>query len=477
MSIFEIFKLWFNIHKYKNVVYLNLSVSHLFCTSCMYSLCTIVHHAPCFYHPHQITDLDMEYQKYGAPQSSSTPDTFHRGPVRRFHSDNEIVSYDHVSGGKWSTNRDRVCGDGVGAGFQPPSMSDSPSESPFPPLGTNSGKKPGMVNIEELQEYYHRRGPQPQIGAQMMQHGDYGAMYTSQGYPCKQNNHSNMYAHNQTMLSPTAKSGDITKTTFTSKEHMEMHLNKKISFPFHRNTIADIDCSSIYPTKDFIERTAAGSFDQPCRNQFRNQPIRPQSPDSPPWERKRPSSKDNKDKNRPLKKRRTSKYSTEDLRVPPQKPLLDDTVQKYPALSGREDIPPSKHKYFVVNPSEVTNMAPKALITKYIDFLIQENEKITEISKLTSPPVDIYVTEDMYFMDTLKFKIPFPSRKFVEWVSNFYPCLNLHDMKFKGRQPTIPALDKPLLVETDTRPTQVILEDTFYYFQRQAMCSKSPSTL
>jgi hypothetical protein len=249
--------------------------------------------------------------------------------------------------------------------------------------------------------------------------------------------HNSSYGHSQ---------HEVTKMTFTPREMMEIHLSQNYRYQKKSNYGQHVsEYSSIYPSKEFIERTTNQKSGK--RNQSNEIP---------------------KENQRPKKKSRISKYSTEDgPKVPPQMPIFDSTFQKYAPIIPRDEIHASKHKYFVVNPSEITNMASKSLVTKYIDFLILENEQITEISKSTNPPVDIYVTEDMYFMDSLKFNAPFPSKKFVEWVASFYPRLNFFEMKFKGRHPQMPQQNK--VMKPDSRPTQQILEDTFYFFQREAM--------
>ena len=253
--------------------------------------------------------------------------------------------------------------------------------------------------------------------------------------------HNSSYGHSQ---------HEVTKMTFTPREMMETHLSQNYRYQKKTNCGQHLsDYSSIYPSREFIERTT--SQKNVKRDQYDEIP---------------------KENPRPKKRARTSKYSTEDgPKVPPQMPIFDNMFQKYAPIIPKDEIHGGKHKYFVVNPSEITNMASKSLITKYIDFLILENEQITDISKSTNPPVDIYVTEDMYFMDSLKFNAPFPSKKFVEWVNSFYPRLNFFEMKFKGRLPKMPQDNK--VMKPDSRPTQQILEDTFYFFQREAMNMES----
>ena len=46
---------------------------------------------------------------------------------------------------------------------------------------------------------------------------------------------------------------------------------------------------------------------------------------------------------------------------------------------------------------------------RYIDYLIHENEDVTQISRAFSLPVNLYQSPDFYFMDSLKKKVCLPS--------------------------------------------------------------------
>ena len=256
---------------------------------------------------------------------------------------------------------------------------------------------------------------------------------------------------------PIPQAHDNTTMTFTPRALMESHLSsnyfagnsqsssQKQSCPSSaasehpKRPLSTVDCSSIYPSRDFIEKTPGSSYQHAA-------PAR-----VPSYEALVP----------PPKKRKLKSLSDTD--IAPSKPEFSGYHLDLPPIENRYG--PPRHKYYVVNPSDLTTMPPKTLISKYIDFLILENEQITEISKSVSQPVDIYVTEDMYFMDNLKMKVPFPSRKFMEWVRSFYPKLRIENMRFPGmgRHPS----DMPK--GQDRRPTQQVLEDIFYFFQRQAM--------
>lgn len=241
---------------------------------------------------------------------------------------------------------------------------------------------------------------------------------------------------------------DITNITFTPRDMMQSHLSQNSKYQMkpscNEQNISDVDYSSIYPSRDFIQRaTGQKNIDRESKQQ--------QNENSS--QRKHP---------------KTSKYTTDEIpKVPPQKPMIDGMLQKYATVMPKDEMHGGKHKYFVVNPSEITSMPPKSLIIKYINFLILENEQITKISRSSNPPVDIYVTEDMYFMDNLKSNAPFPSMKFIEWVANLYPRLNVFEMKFKGNYPQVRREGQHL--KPDPRPTQQILEDIFYCFQREVM--------
>lgn len=414
-------------------------------------------------------DLHPEQQlKYGVPQSTSTPDLYRKG-VPTSHRGHNSVTYNniHVHGGKWTTEEGMYDNEPVMRRLQD---TETASESPFP-YGSHAES-----DIHHQRQYY---GASPHEGA-----GYHGGYAEPRGFPDR---NQAMPHHNVALMSPTSElHGEVTKTTFTTREHMQMHLNNKMNYRYPtsrtKSTVSEIEYSSIYPPRDFIERTACSkSLSSPTdamhqlsgRGQIprdANRNIHPLTAEmSHHQEQAYKRYAKFSENSRPPKKRRQSKYSTEDLQVPPQMPLVEETEDKYPTICGREEIQPPKHKYFVVNPSDVTNMAPKALMTKYIDFLISENEQITEISKSVNPPVDVYVKEDMLFMETLRYKHPFPSKKFVEYVASFYPCLNFMDMKFKGRKPVIPPNDQPRLIPADTRPKQVILDDVFFYFQRERM--------
>ncbi|KAL3861076.1 hypothetical protein ACJMK2_007162 [Sinanodonta woodiana] len=217
-------------------------------------------------------------------------------------------------------------------------------------------------------------------------------------------------------------------------------------------TISQMDYSTIYPSRDFIEKNAAGCFM------------------SPPQIKQSSSSIDIH--------KRPSRISRRLQMGMPDSPLMGS-----PTLSdGLGDFTPLDHRasrsterfgkqrYIVVNPSSIQHMHPKVLVGKYIDFLIMENEQLTEISKSLSVPKDIYVTEDMYFMDSLKSRNNFPSKKLIDWVCDFYPKLDVLSMQFKGMHPSgIPHPCYSADNGIDCRPTQQILEDTFYFFQREKM--------
>lgn len=254
---------------------------------------------------------------------------------------------------------------------------------------------------------------------------------------------------------PAPKMHDNTTMTFTPRALMESHLSgsyftgshsssglKQSCFtadgaPYAKPSLRNMDCSSIYPSREFIEKNS-GSY-------------RTATPAKvPSYENLVP----------PPKKRKLKSLSETDIDNEKDLSGCHLSLPPFEAPYG-----PPRHKYYVVNPSDATAMAPRTLIAKYIDFLILENEQITEISKSISQPVDIYVTEDMYFMDTLKHRVPFPSKKFIEWSQSFYPKLRLENMRFpgvKGKHKDIPRGE-------DRRPTQQVLEDIFYYFQRQVM--------
>ncbi|KAL4221577.1 hypothetical protein ACF0H5_019834 [Mactra antiquata] len=417
---------------------------------------TVIHEVDLLNTPQQLTPLNDykpdDQSQLGEPQAMSTPDLYRKSFMPKgVHQFEGTATYNdvHLHGGRWkkSTLVDDI-------------QSHDNTESPFPP-GTilNRGKSALLVKDEDCSFYSEdsesscnqskteETGRRPFMD--IKQQPSYSRLDQGGAYPGFGNSSTGRqyqsFAKNNQYVQPQNES---TTMTFTPREMMESHLSQNQQFSkknYVGPIMSDMDYSSIYPSREFIDRTA-------------NEPLAIN-------ENKRKHSNDNT----PRKRSRVSKYNTEDIpKVPPQMPIVDHMFQKYPPVLRRDENNfAGKHKYFVVNPSDITNMSPKTLLTKYIDFLIVENEQITEISKSTNPPVDIYVTEDMYFMDSLKFHVPFPSRKFVEWVANFYPRLNFNNMKFKGRRPELPKDGGR--VQVDNRPTQQILEDTFYFFQGIAM--------
>ncbi|XP_062597319.1 uncharacterized protein LOC134258757 [Saccostrea cucullata] len=123
-----------------------------------------------------------------------------------------------------------------------------------------------------------------------------------------------------------------------------------------------------------------------------------------------------------------------------------------------------------VNPAEVRSIDHKGLISKYIDYLLIENEHITEMSKSVSIPIENCVMDDPYLMDIVRVKIPFPTPKYLQWLSSYYPTI----------QVDWPAIRKELAAYNgvggrkpkrtyfvDRRPCHILLGESFYYFQRE----------
>ena len=277
---------------------------------------------------------------------------------------------------------------------------------------------------------------------------------------------------------------DNTTMTFTPRSLMESHLSSNVCGaslntsgsrqtypPPHlslatqsRSSLRNMDCSSIYPSRDFIEKASGASrprdyIGEKAPGPSQSRDFMEEKASGTGHKRVATPAKIPSFENLvPLSKRRKMRSLSE-----------TDIFRDKDGRLGLHPLEPNggppRHKYYVVNPSDATNMSPKALMAKYIDFLILENEQITEISKSVSQPIDIYVTEDMYFMDTLKCRVPFPSKKFMEWVRSFYPKLQLQNLKFRG----MPGKSGDLPKGEDKRQTQQVLEDIFYYFQRQVM--------
>ncbi|XP_060083140.1 uncharacterized protein LOC132562415 [Ylistrum balloti] len=122
-----------------------------------------------------------------------------------------------------------------------------------------------------------------------------------------------------------------------------------------------------------------------------------------------------------------------------------------------------------VNADEVRDIGHKGLIAKYIDYLIVENEQITEMSKAVSIPIEHCVMDDPYLMDIIRVKIPFPTLKYYQWLRTYYPTIQIDWLALNHQMLQFqPVGDcRPHHYILDKRPPPVLLGESFYFFQRE----------
>ncbi|XP_033763593.1 uncharacterized protein LOC117344855 [Pecten maximus] len=122
-----------------------------------------------------------------------------------------------------------------------------------------------------------------------------------------------------------------------------------------------------------------------------------------------------------------------------------------------------------VNSDEVRDIGHKGLIAKYIDYLIVENEQITEMSKAVSIPIEHCVMDDPYLMDIIRVKIPFPTLKYYQWLRTYYPTIQIDWLALNQQMLQFqPVGDcRPHHYILDKRPPPVLLGESFYFFQRE----------
>ncbi|GFO05802.1 hypothetical protein PoB_003230700 [Plakobranchus ocellatus] len=75
------------------------------------------------------------------------------------------------------------------------------------------------------------------------------------------------------------------------------------------------------------------------------------------------------------------------------------------------------------------------IVSWYIDYLIHENEHLTQISRAFSLPVNLFHSDDFYFMESLKKKVHFPSLKFLTWMQQNLPSINVSAVDFTEGRP------------------------------------------
>lgn len=63
----------------------------------------------------------------------------------------------------------------------------------------------------------------------------------------------------------------------------------------------------------------------------------------------------------------------------------------------------------------------KFLVSTYIDYLVEENERITDMSKAFTPPTYLFLEEEQYVLQAHKEEVPFPSSRFSRWIKQYFP--------------------------------------------------------
>lgn len=123
-----------------------------------------------------------------------------------------------------------------------------------------------------------------------------------------------------------------------------------------------------------------------------------------------------------------------------------------------------------INPAEVRSIDHKGLVSKYIDYLLIENEHITEMSKSVSIPIENCVMDDPYLMDIVRVKIPFPTPKYLQWLSAYYPSIQVDWPAIRKELATFNGVGGRKPKRTyfmDRRPCHILLGESFYFFQRE----------
>ncbi|KAL5015356.1 hypothetical protein ScPMuIL_009626 [Solemya velum] len=174
-----------------------------------------------------------------------------------------------------------------------------------------------------------------------------------------------------------------------------------------------------------------------------------------------------------MKKHKSRKKTTKRSAGMEQELPLRNNDSQFSGMLPQQQNKPTE--LWVVNPSYAMNVSHKTLMSQYIEFLIEENEQITEMSQSFSIPVDIIVTEDLYIMDIARKDTPFPTPKFLDWVHKCYPRIDVQS--FIYRQARFTKEREMRRYYNYNMPPRQLLEDTFFYFQRKRMtryCSVGP---
>ncbi|XP_041378567.1 uncharacterized protein LOC121390730 [Gigantopelta aegis] len=115
--------------------------------------------------------------------------------------------------------------------------------------------------------------------------------------------------------------------------------------------------------------------------------------------------------------------------------------------------------------STIHTLKPRHIVSWYIDFLIKENENITDMSHSYSIPAGIFDDRDFYFMESLLKRMSFPTKKFANWMQVNFPSININAIDFsEGRR----RQQNFIIDEAKywSERTQVdIINEVFYHFQ------------
>ncbi|XP_076451193.1 uncharacterized protein LOC143287133 [Babylonia areolata] len=137
--------------------------------------------------------------------------------------------------------------------------------------------------------------------------------------------------------------------------------------------------------------------------------------------------------------------------------------------------------------SNVHTLKPGHIIAWYIDYLIHENEDRTQISRAFTLPVNLFHTDDFYFLDSLRKKIRFPSPKFLSWMQYHLPSLNAGAIDFRegrsgredgGSLQSAGGSSAQWSQQQDwgwqNKSKRDIIHDVFFYFQHRKAETSDP---
>ncbi|KAK7477377.1 hypothetical protein BaRGS_00031353, partial [Batillaria attramentaria] len=156
-------------------------------------------------------------------------------------------------------------------------------------------------------------------------------------------------------------------------------------------------------------------------------------------------------------------------------------TKEQPARKRPREVFPSVPTGVFPSVSNVHTLKPGHIIAWYIDYLIHENEDRTQISRAFTLPVNLFHTDDFYFLDSLRKKVRFPSQKFLAWMQRHLPSLNAHAIDFREGRPAGDAnpgsLDSGVGCYADwswhNKTKRDIIHDVFFFFQHRKVRMKN----